>query len=154
MGKKITINIDGKEIGKDELKKRFKAYNDLYFNGKLGECDFSFFSKNTSYLGWYNSRNDKNGKPKDKIWIGTCVKWIDESLERIMVHEMVHMYVYRIKKCKLDGLLGHGRRFRRKCRLIKNDYGIDVLTLPKVEFLDKKFLPKPWEKVLLWLIDR
>ncbi len=154
MGKKQHLKINGIEIGKEELKKRFTDYNNLYFNGELNECNFSFFSKNITYLGWYCSKNDKNDNPKDKIWIGTCVKWDDESLKQIMIHEMVHMYVYRIKKCKFDGLFGHGKRFRQKCKQIKNDYGVDALTLPKVEFIDKKNSPKLWERIFLLLFDR
>ena len=154
MGKKLSLQIDGKELSKDELKKRFEELNVLCFDGELGRCGFSLFSRNISHLGWYQDRNDKNGKPKDKIWFGTSVKWTNELLEAVMVHEMIHMYVYRIEKCKYDGLLSHGRRFRRKCKQIKKAHGIDALTLPKVEFINKDFYPKLWERALLWLIDR
>ena len=58
-------------VTKDLLKTLFNEYNEKYFYGKLGKCNFSFFPKNLSILGKYNSKNDKNGKPKDKIWIGT-----------------------------------------------------------------------------------
>lgn len=142
------------QLTKEYLRVLYKEYNEKYFNNVLGKCDFSFFSKNILYLGWYSAKNDKNGKPKDKIWIGTSIKWTNEALERVLIHEMVHMYVYRVKKCKHDGILGHGRNFRKKCKEIKNTYGIDVLTLPKVEFINKKASPKLWERIILWLIDR
>jgi hypothetical protein len=58
------------KVTKELLKSLFDEYNKLYFDGKLGKCNFSFFTKNLSILGSYNSQNDKNGKPKDKIWIG------------------------------------------------------------------------------------
>ena len=89
MGKKLSLQIDGKELSKDELKKRFEELNVLCFDGELGRCGFSLFSRNISHLGWYQDRNDKNGKPKDKIWFGTSVKWTNELLEAVMVHEMI-----------------------------------------------------------------
>ena len=144
---------DYMKLTKDYLCSLYNKCNEKYFDGQLGKCDFSFFTKNISYLGWYNSKNDKNGKPKDKIWVGTSVKWTDEALERVLVHEMVHMYVYRIDGCKYDGLLGHGRRFRQQCKRIKKTYGIEILKLPKVEFIDKKNSPKLWERLFLWLFD-
>jgi hypothetical protein len=64
------------------------------------------------------------------------------------------MYVYRVEGHKHDGVLGHGWRFRRQCRRIRKNYGIEALTLPNVEFIDPKFNPKLWEKILLWIIDR
>ena len=53
-------------VTKELLKELFAEYNTLYFDGRLRNCDFSFFSKGQSILGKYNSKNDKNGKPKDK----------------------------------------------------------------------------------------
>lgn len=141
-------------VTKELLKEQFAEYNTLYFDGRLGKCDFSFFSKDQSILGKYNSKNDKNGKPKDRIWIGTSVIWTEEHLQRILIHEMVHMYVYRVEGHKYDGVLGHGWRFRRQCRRIRKNYGIEVLKLPDVEFINPKFYPKLWERVLLWIIDR
>ena len=141
-------------ITKELLKSLFDEYNELYFDGKLGKCNFSFFTKNLSILGSYNSRNDKNGKPKDKIWIGTSVKWTEEHLQRILIHEMIHMYVHRIEGHRYDGIFGHGRRFRREARRIRKEYGIETLKCPDVEFLDKNHRPQWWEKALLWLIDR
>lgn len=141
-------------VTKELLKILFRQYNDKYFYGKLGKCDFSFFPQNLSILGKYNSNNDKNGKSKDKIWIGTSVIWTEEHLQRILIHEMVHMYVYRVEGHKYDGVLGHGWRFRRQCRRIRKIFGIEVLKLPNVEFINKKFSPKLWERILLWIFDR
>ena len=142
------------DVTKELLRTLFNEYNNKYFYGKLGKCDFSFFPKNLSILGKYNSKNDKNGKPKDKIWIGTSVIWSKEHLQRILIHEMIHMYVHRVEGHKYDGLLGHGWRFRRQCKRIRKNYGIEALKLPDVNFINKKFSPKLWERILLWIFDR
>lgn len=141
-------------VTKELLKALFAEYNALYFDGKLGKCGFSFFSKNISFLGWYCAKEDSRGRPNDKIWIGTSVKWTEEGLKRVLIHEMIHMYVCRVEGRKYDGVLGHGWRFRRQCRRIRKNYGIEALKLPDVEFINPKFYPKLWERVLLWIIDR
>jgi hypothetical protein len=65
------------------------------------------------------------------------------------------MYNRRIDGRKHDGLLGHGRYFRRQVRRIKKQFGINVDDrFKKVEFLNPKFQPKRWEIILTWIIDR
>lgn len=142
------------ELTKDLLQTLYKEYNKLYFNNQLGKCSFSLFSKNTSYLGWYCPKVDSKGRPNDKIWIGTGVYWTEETLKRVLVHEMIHMYVYRIDGYKHDGILGHGQHFKKQSRRIKKDYNIDTLNLPDVKFINKKNSPKLWERFLLYLFDR
>ena len=68
---------------------------------------------------------------------------------------MIHLYNHRIDGRKHDGLLGHGRYFRRQVRRIKKQFGINVDDrFKKVEFLNPKFQPKRWEIILTWIIDR
>ena len=141
-------------ITKELLKELYQEYNAKYFDNQLGKCEFSLFTKNMTTLGSYLWREDKKGRPKDKIWIGTCIYWNEEILKRVLIHEMIHMYVHRIEGHKYDGLLGHGRRFRRQCKRIREQYGIETLKLPKVEFINKEHEPKLWERVVLWIIDR
>jgi hypothetical protein len=141
-------------ITKESLSVLYSEYNRLYFNNKLGKCSFSFFSKKVSYLGWYDGKVLKNGKVKDKIWIGKSVIWTEDLLKKILLHEMIHMYNNRIDKCKYNGLFGHGKYFKIQCKRIQNEFGIDVLDLPKIEFLDKKFSPSLLERILLFIFDR
>ena len=74
------------KINKELLSRLYKEYNELYFDGKLGKCDFAIFPKSNPSFGWYNGRDGKNGKPNDKIWIGTCIKWNKEKLKIVMIH--------------------------------------------------------------------
>ena len=143
------------EPTKQDLKELYDECNQMYFWGRLGKCDFMFFSRNVGFLGWYNSREDKNGKPKDRIWIGTCVYWTPKDLRQTMIHEMVHMYNYRVEKKLWRGILGHGPCFRKHRRRIKRDFGIDIMAFHDLKYRSKKVAPpKLWEKVLIWLIDR
>lgn len=143
------------KITKELIKERFDEYNQIYFSGVLGKCRFYLLPKSQSILGKYNGQEDKNGKPIDRIGIGTAVIWNEELFKRVLIHEMVHMYNTRIDKCRLDGVLGHGRRFRRETRRLKKGFGIDINTRNmKVEFIDPDLYPKRWETILLRIIDR
>ena len=142
------------QVTKELLKELFAEYNVTYFDGKLGKCGFSFFSKNILYFGWYCAKEDSKGRPNDKIWIGTSVKWTEDGLKRVLIHEMIHMYVCRIEGHRSDGVFGHGRRFRRQCRRLKRDFGLDVLKTPELEYITKRGKPKLWEKLFLWIFDR
>ena len=143
------------KITKELIKERFDEYNQIYFSGVLGKCRFYLLPKSQSILGKYNGQEDKNGKPIDRIGIGTSVIWNEELFKRVLIHEMVHMYNTRIDKCRLDGVLGHGRRFRREARRLKEEFGIDIDTRNmKIEFINPNLYPKRWETILLRIIDR
>lgn len=143
------------KITKELIKERFDEYNQIYFSGVLGKCRFYLLPKSQSILGKYNGQEDKNGKPIDRIGIGTAVIWNEDLFKLVLIHEMVHMYNTRIDKCRLDGVLGHGRRFRREARRLKEEFGIDIDTRNmKIEFINPKLYPKRWETILLWIIDR
>lgn len=141
----------GLKLSKELLKELFDEYNEKYFYGKLGKCTFSFFSKNNICLGKFSDREDKNGKPKDKIWVGTCVNWTEETLKLLLIHEMIHMYNIRVEKCKFNGLTGHGFYFKRQCRRLKRDFGIDLKKLKNIGNINHK--PMFWEKILFWFIS-
>lgn len=141
------------ELTKQYLREKFSEYNKLYFYGKLGKCDFHFFSKNNGNYGWYNYKQDNNGSIKSEIWVGTCVNWTEETLKELLIHEMIHMYNRTIDNRKIVGILGHGRLFRKQCRRIKKEFGIEIKKHPDYEYINKKFSPKIWERILLFIID-
>lgn len=152
MGKKLTLNVNGIELTKQDIKERFDKYNSLYFNGVLGKCDFCWYSVNQTNYGGYIAYETENGVIS-KIWIGRNTYWDEEKLKEILVHEMIHMYVRTIDNKKIDGILGHGRHFRRQCKRIKKEHGLIIHKHPNFGYIKKELNPKKWEKVLLWLID-
>lgn len=143
------------KVTKQLLKELYVQYNEKYFGGVLGECDFFLIPKTDGTLGFYRTKMDRCGKLRDRIWIGTSVVWNDELLRNVLVHEMAHMYVHRINGRRHDGLLGHGRYFRKQVRRIKRDFGFDIDDrFEKVEYLNPKFQIRLWERLILWIIDR
>lgn len=143
------------KLTKEEIKRRFDIYNIKYFEGKLtGKCKFCIFSKNIAAFGKYTHQTYKSGKAVNYIYVGQNTVWTDEKLERIIVHEMIHMYVRTVENVKFDGLLGHGWYFRKHMRRIRKKFGLNIEVHPSFEIINKKFTPKLWERILLWLIDR
>lgn len=86
--------------------------------------------------------------------LGKCVMWTDQVLKEVLVHEMIHMYNTTIESERCDGLLGHGRRFRRQRRRLMKEHGLKISIHDGYEFIDDRPEPALWEKVILWIIDR
>lgn len=151
MGKKV----DGKKLTKSDIKERFDIYNQKYFEGKLGKCKFFLFPKNIYTFGKYTDITQKDGSILNKIYISQNLVVTEENLESIIVHEMIHMYVRTVENVRFDGLLGHGCHFRKHQKRLNKKFGLNIEIHPNLECIDnKKRIPKLWEKVLLWLIDR
>ena len=98
------------------LHQKFDEYNKLYFEGRLGKCEFSFLNKINSAYGRYDRQKTSDGKENSRICLGRCITWNEERLREILVHEMIHMYIETVEKKHFDGIFGHGWRFRRQCR--------------------------------------
>ena len=135
------------------LREKFDEYNKLYFNDKLGSCQFSYLNKNNSAYGRYSRRKTSSGQETSRIWMGRCIAWNEERLQEILLHEMIHMYVETVKHKHYDGLFGHGWRFRRQCHRLKRWHVVKVRVHPHYERLDKSLEPKWWDTALTYLID-
>ena len=152
MGRKLTLNVDGNELTKVDLKERFDKYNKLYFEGKLGKCDFYWMSPNQNNYGKYVNQPTKNGIIS-KIGVARNTIWTEENLRELLVHEMIHMYIRTIEGKKLDGVLGHGRRFRAHCKRLRKEHDLNIRIHADFGYINKKLYPKLWDRVLTWLID-
>ena len=135
-----------------ELKNRFEEYNKLYFGGQLGKCKFGYIYKSCGAYGKYSLLRKSNGTKESNIYICLEIKWSDELLKNTLIHEMVHMYVATIDGVEWDGVIGHGRYFRRQCKRLKKEFGL-IITAHGTRTND--FPPSHlWERILLWVIDR
>ena len=70
-------------VDKQELKRRYNEYNNLYFGGRLGKCSLSY-----NYITPYG-RYLYGQKGKSTIIISKNVRWTDKALGDVLVHEMV-----------------------------------------------------------------
>lgn len=97
------------------LQEKFAEYNHLYFDNILSKCKIYLY-KDKQQFGLY--------KP-NKIQIINNANWTEEYLREVLIHEMIHHYIYTIEK-KKGGLFGHNWRFKRQCRRIKKEFGINI----------------------------
>ena len=155
MGKKLTLCVDGKELSKKEIKEKFDHYNKLFFEGKLGKCDFFWLISKRGFYGKYIGKQAKNGQIYSKIGITRSVQWTEDTLKELLVHEMIHMYISTVEGKSHDGVLGHGKRFKAHCKRLKDNFGLVIRIHGDYGHVNKKVSPKKiLEKTILWLIDR
>lgn len=148
MGKTYTLKVGDKTLVKSDLSKLYDEYNEMYFDVRLGKCGFFWLNKSEGDLGTYHFQNGKSS-----IGISRNVGWTENTLKEVIVHEMVHMYVTTIDNVEHDGVLGHGRHFKKQCKRLRDDFGLIIPIHSTLK--NKEGFPQNWfEKILLWLIDR
>ena len=153
MGKKYTLLLNGKETGREILYELFDKYNKMYFNGELGKCRFYWLISGSTY-GKYNFETKKNGKIESRIGMSRNVRWTDETLRDVLVHEMIHMYVTTVEGKHFDGLLGHGRHFRKHMKRLNKTYGMNIMVCNDLELIVDKPKDGLLGKIFIWLFDR
>jgi len=109
------------------LKKRFKIFNEKYFEGKLVEPKFVIMGSRWT-AGMFNSDLiiKKDGKGKRyvselrniKIKLSKYLLKNNSHLETILLHEMIHYYGYYMN---LDIEGSHGRFFKKMAKQINKD---------------------------------
>ena len=95
-------------------------YNDLYFGGVLSTPDFKFLTSKRPY-GRYNV-----GKTSEISISAFRKEWSDDFLKDVLIHEMIHQYVYeRMWGCKYS-LVQHGIQFYYVRWRLKRKYGLKI----------------------------
>ena len=98
----------------------FDQYNKLYFDDMLVKPILStYIGVNT--MGIFNVSR-KQDKIKTKIMIAKNVKYTEEDLTNVLVHEMIHLYVYQ----QIGPGHGHDKIFVKKMKELNEKYGLDI----------------------------
>ena len=132
-----------RKINKDILKELFVEYNDLYFNSMLKTPRFGTY-KGMTALGTLFTWKDNVKRPK--LEIATNVDWTEVSLRSVLVHEMVHLYLWQTDK---DGDRRHGKRFKAVMRRLNENYNLGVKTRnSEIHYNDRKpVIQRIWNKI-------
>lgn len=107
------------EVNKKILKALYREYNKLYFDNILSPCDCHYIKLDA--FGRYTNQNGKG-----KIWITTDVDWTEETLRKVLVHEMIHHYVKTIDGKNEYLFFRHGFKFRRQMKRINKEFGLGI----------------------------
>ena len=132
------------KITKSVLEKLFVTYNKEYF-----EC-FLILPTISTYIG-QNSMGIFGVKKGSNfvhmsISIARNFKLTYEELRDLLLHEMIHQYVF-LK----TGKVSHNRLFIKKMKELNQQYGLDIRINSKHLF--KKYAPKKsfWQKIMNYI---
>ena len=102
------------------LEDLFDQYNKLYFEEKLVKPQLATYI-GESTMGIFNV-SERHGKIRKKIMIARNVRYTQEDLRDILIHEMIHLYVYQEK----GPSYGHKKPFVDKMNELNAQYGLDI----------------------------
>ena len=114
------------------LNKRFKKFNEEYFNNYLTEPEFKVGgSENIAGLFTANVllENDEHGKEyaielnKIRIYFSKRLIFNSDILDNILLHEMIHYYGYYMNE-DIEG--SHGKWFMTMAEKINKDGGYNI----------------------------
>jgi len=106
-------------ITANKIRKMYIEYNKLYFDNVLFMPKISTYTGDTS-MGLFIVKEWKN-KVEEGLSIARNFKLTKEEARDLVLHEMIHQYVY-----EKHGKLNHGREFRKKMRELNEKYGFDI----------------------------
>lgn len=107
-------------ITASKLRKLFIEYNEKYFDSYLSFPKLTTFVGESS-MGLFFVRKKKSGFIEKEIAIARNFKINEEELRDLILHEMIHQYVY-----EKYGKMNHGRYFKRKMNELNKTYGLDI----------------------------
>lgn len=79
------------------LNKLYKEYNTKYFKGKLGDVVFDVYIQEKNEILSYayeNAHKKRNGGYSANIKFNTLCEWNNENIKKVLLHEMIHYYLY------------------------------------------------------------
>jgi len=118
------------------LGKMYQDFNNRYFGGELPGVQVTE-KKSKNILGAAEARVQyRDGRKASKVppeWVTVTGVWISnsynmtpEQVEKIMLHEMVHVWCYSQGIIKTLGDASHGREFKTKRDEIASASGLDI----------------------------
>lgn len=108
------------EVTRNLLRQRFAEYNQAYFDGKLTMPKFYFLCSKRPFG---RSICSKRGL---EIWMTKRIIWTEDFFKEVLIHEMIHQYVYEVLKGGPYHIIQHGIRFHYVCWRLKRKYGLII----------------------------
>lgn len=109
------------KLSKTDLKRMHSEYNQRYFGGRLSMPDFKWITMKRPF-----GRFGVSGKSLE-IGISAFRKdWSEEFMNDVLIHEMIHQYVYeRLWGCRYS-LVQHGFQFHYVRWRLKSKYRLKI----------------------------
>ncbi len=100
----------------------FYIYNEEYFGGIL-PIPFIKIRHSWSTLGYFHCNPDMPEGTSETIEISDFYDYTLEELRDIIVHEMVHYYLYYTGE---DMRVRHGKAFKQMAKYLNREYGLNI----------------------------
>ena len=108
------------EVTRNLLRQRFTEYNQAYFDEKLTMPKFYFLCSKRPFG---RSICSKRGL---EIWMTKRIIWTEDFFKDVLIHEMIHQYVYEVLKGGAYHIIQHGIRFHYVRWRLKRKYGLII----------------------------
>ena len=110
-------------VNEQILTEYFLKWRDLYFGYKLTLPKFKF-TNNFKYVARFECNVDSNNDISDEtIFFSRQYDYTDHDLDNLMVHEMIHYYLCKIK---VDMKCSHDQCFLNMAKLINEKFHLNV----------------------------
>ena len=134
-------------ICESQIRCLFRQFNKDYF-GNILPMPHIKIRHSVNTLGYFSYMQNEMSGTTETLEISDFYAYTSNQLRDIVVHEMIHYYLYYIGE---DVRLKHGKSFMRMARQLNQSYGLHVT--PTIDLTRMKPRPDaPYLKRLLFRI--
>lgn len=134
-------------VCESQIRCLFRQFNQDYF-GNLLPMPYIKIRHSVNTLGYFSYMQNEMFGTTETLEISDVYEYTSNQLRDIVVHEMIHYYLYYIGE---DVRLKHGKSFMRMARQLNQSYGLHVT--PTIDLTRMKPRPDaPYLKRLLFKI--
>ena len=134
-------------VCESQIRCLFRQFNQDYF-GNLLPMPYIKIRHSANTPGYFSSMQNEMFGTTETLEISDFYEYTSNQLRDIVVHEMIHYYLYYIGE---DVRLKHGKSFMRMARQLNQCYGLHVT--PTIDLTRMKPRPDaPYLKRLLFKI--
>ena len=134
-------------VCESQIRCLFRQFNQDYF-GNLLPMPYIKIRHSVNTLGYFSYMQNEMFGTTEILEISDFYEYTSNQLRDIVVHEMIHYYLYYIGE---DVRLKHGKSFMRMARQLNQSYGLHVT--PTIDLTRMKPRPDaPYLKRLLFKI--
>ena len=122
------------KLTKEKIRNLYKKYNHLYFDDLLPNTLSVVLNNEHAIASVVCAKERKTKKIKVALWLSDKYEWSSLTLRDVILHEMIHVYVY-VKIGHLPYFRQHGINFKRKMKSLNKQYGFNITVKATSDFI-------------------
>ena len=124
------------------LSAKYLKYNELYFDSELPDAVRFYY---------IDSNNPIAIAGEGTIALSKRVNWTETLLKDVMVHEMIHLLMYKRYGIKVGRHIGHGKEFQTIMDEMNNKFDLGM-TLYLTKEVRKGYLKSKYRDMSKWAL--